>query len=101
MLFETGQPGEHMYVVLSGAVELQAAGRAIETVERGGILGELALVDNEVRSATAIVTAEASLVPIARKRFLYLVQQMPHFAISVMEVMAQRLRRRLRDEPAS
>jgi CRP/FNR family transcriptional regulator, cyclic AMP receptor protein len=97
LLFEEGQSGDKMFVVMSGVVDLRVAGKTIETVEKGGILGELALVDNEVRSATAVVVEDASLVPIERKRFLYLVQQMPYFAIHVMGVMAQRLRKRLRE----
>jgi len=93
VVFEEGQPGKEMYVVQSGSVELRAGGRVLETVTEGGILGEMALVDREPRSATAVATSDCRLVPIDEERFGLLVQRVPGFALEVMRVMAQRIRR--------
>lgn len=92
-VFREGESGDHMFVVLSGAVDLVIHGKTLETVEAGGVFGEMALVEDLPRIATAVVKAEAKLVVIDRKRFEFLVQQHPFFALQLMSVMAGRLRR--------
>jgi CRP-like cAMP-binding protein len=62
-------------------------------VNAGGVFGEMALVEERPRIASAIVTADAKLVRIDRNRFMFLVQQNPFFALQLMTVMAERLRR--------
>ena len=82
-----------MLVVLAGSIELVVRGRMVETVEAGGILGEVALVENRPRIATAFVKADAKIVRVDERRFLFLVQQNPFFSLQVMAVIAERLRR--------
>jgi CRP-like cAMP-binding protein len=53
----------------------------------------MALLDKEPRSTTAIANTDCRLVPVDQKRFTFLVQQTPYFAIEVMQIMAERLRR--------
>lgn len=93
VIFEEGQPGKCMYVVKEGTVELQVGGKTVETVDPGGILGELALIDSGTRSAKAIAKTDCKLVSINEERFKYLIQQTPYFAIEVMRIMAKRIRR--------
>jgi len=64
----------------------------VETVEEGGLLGEMSLVDDRERSASAVALVDCELVPIDEKRFLFLVQETPFFALEVMRTMARRLR---------
>jgi CRP-like cAMP-binding protein len=97
VVFEEGQPGSEMYILTSGRVELRADGTLLETLEPGGIFGEMALVDDEPRSASAIAVIDSELVPIDEKRFEFMMGRMPFFALEVMRVMARRLRRRLPD----
>lgn len=92
-IFRAGQPGDLMYVVLEGAVELSLQGRVIDTIGPGGIFGEIALLDDRPRSATAIAKEDCKLAAVDQKRFAFLVQHTPFFAIQVMRVMAERLRR--------
>lgn len=91
-IFREGEYGNTMYVVTEGEVELSIKGRVFETVEQGGIFGELALVDNRPRSATATAKTNSRIVPIDEYRFKYLVQETPYFALKVMSIMAERLR---------
>jgi CRP-like cAMP-binding protein len=93
-IFSEGQPGEVMYVVLEGEVDILVSANIIETIHSGGMFGELALVDNEPRSAQAVARTDCKLVPINKKRFTFLVTETPFFALEVMKVMANRLRRR-------
>lgn len=51
------------------------------------------MVEDRPRIATATVQTDARLVPIDRRRFEFLVQQNPYFALQLMAVMAERLRR--------
>ena len=53
IVFSEGDPGDRMYAVVEGIVELSRNGTVIETVGEGNIFGELALVDDHSRGATA------------------------------------------------
>ncbi len=92
-VFDAGQEGSEMYVVRSGSVELRSGGRVLETVGEAGILGEMALVDSRPRSASAVAVSDSELVVIDEERFKLLVQRVPGFALEVMRIMAERLRR--------
>jgi CRP/FNR family transcriptional regulator, cyclic AMP receptor protein len=93
VVFREGDPGDRMYVVLFGEVELSINGHRVETIGSGGILGEMALVDSGRRSATATVTRDARLAPITAQRFTMLVKKKPEFALQIMRLLAARLRR--------
>jgi CRP/FNR family cyclic AMP-dependent transcriptional regulator len=92
VIFAAGDPGDVMYVVKEGEVEVLVRDRVVETIGPGGILGEMALIDRNPRSASARAKTDCQLVPIDEARFTYLVHQTPYFAIEVMQVMARRLR---------
>ena len=92
-VFKEGDPGEVMYGIQEGEVEIRIGSEPVVTLGPGAILGEMALVSNEPRSATAIAKTDCRLVPISKKRFEFMVQQTPFFATEVMRVMAENLRR--------
>lgn len=92
-IFAEGEPGRNMYVVKEGKVDIVSRGQVLETVGPGGMFGEMALIDKAHRSAGAVAKTDCTVVLIDERRFLYLVQESPYFALSVMGVMADRLRR--------
>ncbi len=92
-IFETGAPGTEMYVLLEGEVEVRANGRILEVLHAGDVLGEMALIDSKPRSATALARTACQLAPVDERRFLYLVQETPFFALHLLRVLADRLRR--------
>ena len=92
-IFTEGGPGDAMYAVIEGEVNIVRCGQVLETVGEGGIFGELALVDDQPRSASAIAHTGCKVAVIDLRRFSVLVQQTPFFAVEVMRVMAARLRR--------
>jgi CRP-like cAMP-binding protein len=92
-IFREGEPGDAMFVVHDGEVELSINGTVVETLGAGGVLGEMALIEHAPRVATATAKSDCRLVPIAERRFMFMVQQTPHFALQIMKVMAERLRR--------
>ena len=92
-LFNEGEPGKSMYVLMEGSMAVVVAGQVIEVAAPGALLGEMALVDSSLRSATAIARTNCRLLPINTAQFDLLVRESPEFARHVMMVMAGRLRR--------
>ena len=92
-VFQAGDAGQEMFAVLNGAVDIIIHGQTVETIGAGGVFGEMALIEDRPRIASATVKTEARIVSIDRKRFMFLVQQNPYFALQLMTVMAGRLRR--------
>ena len=93
IIFAQGDPGDLMYVIVEGQAQIMIDGKVMETVHSGGILGEMALIDNSPRSATAVAKTQCLLVPIDEKRFTDLAARRPEFALHIMRAQAHRLRR--------
>jgi CRP/FNR family transcriptional regulator, cyclic AMP receptor protein len=92
-IFQEGDRGDEFFIVVRGQVAIRSGDRLLETLEADGILGEMALIDDSPRSATAVALSDVTLAPIKENQFLFLVQNAPFFALSVMRVLARRLRR--------
>lgn len=92
VLFTEGDPGDKMYVILEGEVEIVAMRHVFETAGAGSVVGEMALIDPGPRTAAARVKTDAVVVPIDSKEFLFLVQKMPQFSLLVMTLLVKRLR---------
>ena len=92
-IFKEGDARDFMYAVLEGAVDIVVGGHVVETVEKGGLFGEMALIEKENRVATAITKTDCRIVAVDEQRFLFLVQQTPNFSLHVMRVLSDRLRR--------
>jgi CRP-like cAMP-binding protein len=93
VLFKKGDAAQHMYVVLSGEVRIGDGNKIFDRVSAGGMIGEMALIDHAPRTATVTAETDCTLAEIDEKRFLFLVQQTPSFALNVMRLLSQRLRR--------
>ena len=91
-IFNEGDPAAEVYVIWSGRVGIQLGDRLIDTLEANEIFGEMALIDDKPRSATAIALTDVALAPISEMQFLLLVTRKPAFALEVMRVLARRLR---------
>ena len=110
VIFEEGSTGSEMYLIHSGQVLLSVRQGETEpaplvVLGPGDFFGEMALVDDSPRSATAsAATDNTELIAIDRTRFLFMVRQQPEFALSLMHTLCQRLRdmdKRLSPEGAS
>jgi CRP/FNR family cyclic AMP-dependent transcriptional regulator len=91
-VFHEGDGADGLFVVQSGLLQAIVGGTVYDTVTAGGIVGELAIVDEGRRSASVRASTHAELVKIDIPGFLGLVEHEPEFALTVMRVMAQRLR---------
>jgi CRP/FNR family transcriptional regulator, cyclic AMP receptor protein len=84
-IFNLGDTGYVMYFILDGEVAITTAeNQKIDHLTTGDIFGEMALVDNQVRSANAMALTDITLAIIDQKGFNDLAQQLPTFATDVM-----------------
>lgn len=92
IIFSEGDQGDSMYVVKEGEVEIQVRSVVVETVGSNGFFGEMALIEKDPRTATAVARVDCRLIPINQKRFEFMIHEVPFFAISVMKGLSRRLR---------
>jgi CRP/FNR family transcriptional regulator, cyclic AMP receptor protein len=92
VIFREDEQADELFVIKSGYVRIQIGNRMVAELTADDIFGEMALIDSEPRSATAVAITDVELVPITEKQFLFLVGQTPYFALKVMRTLAQRLR---------
>lgn len=91
-LFREGEEGSLMYVLSIGSADVIVNNRVVETLQHGSVVGEMGIVSPGPRSATVVANSDCELVEIDEKRFQFLVQQTPFFALQIMRLMAERLR---------
>ena len=77
IIFIKGDRGECAYAVQSGRVEIREAGRVLEALEPGELFGEMALIDHEPRSASAVAIGSVELVAVDLGTFNALVRAIP------------------------
>jgi CRP/FNR family cyclic AMP-dependent transcriptional regulator len=92
-VFEEGEQGDEFFVVVRGQVEIRSGNRKFETVGPNGIFGEMALIDDSPRSATVVALTDVTLAPIQEQQFLFMAEHTPFFALRVIRVLANPLRR--------
>jgi CRP/FNR family transcriptional regulator, cyclic AMP receptor protein len=92
IIFREGDRAQELFVIKSGEVRIQIGNTTVSELSADHVFGEMALIDSEPRSASAIAVTDVELVPVSEKQFLFLVSQTPYFALKVMRVLAQRLR---------
>lgn len=88
-----GSAAKEMFLVRRGRVAIQINGETVEEVGQGGIFGEMALIDHAPRSASALAIEDSEVIPIDERLFIILVQDAPYFALDVMRVLTDRIRR--------
>jgi len=96
-IFQFGDPGDSLYVVRSGRVELFAkdniGGKIVfNTAERGDLFGELSLLDEGPRAATAMALEDTELLVLDRGDLLLFLRKKPDAALDMLTVMGQRIR---------
>lgn len=96
-LFERGDPGGTMYVVMQGRMEISvvsAAGRkvSLNLISAGNCFGEVNMIDNRERTASAVAAEPTSLQPIGRNTFFAAARLCPELAITIAEILCERVR---------
>src|SRR5260221_8913614 len=78
-LFKAGDPGDAMYVLLNGTLDILVGDKVVENSTRGAIIGEMALIDQSPRGATVVARATATLAKLDALPFQRLISQNPIF----------------------
>jgi len=97
-LFNAGEPGESLFVVRSGSVELfikDTVGQKIVLTisEAGDLFGELSLLDSGPRTATAVALSDTELLMLDRDDLLLLFQKRPDAALNMLAAMSTMTRK--------
>ena len=92
-LISEGSSGHECFVVADGIATASLRGERIATYDAGAIFGEMALLDNEPRSATVVSDTPMRLLVLDRRRFASLLSNNRSVARKVLRVLVERLRR--------
>jgi hypothetical protein len=96
VIFEQGQPGTALYLVISGSVAIVKNGRTIVTLGPGSNFGEMAMLDEPSRSASAVAAEDSELMVIPREAFFAMLKGNPMLAVKILWNMLLRLSANLR-----
>jgi CRP/FNR family cyclic AMP-dependent transcriptional regulator len=92
VIFRENDAPQYMYIVLSGSVEIASRTKIIEVIHEGNALGILSLLDGQPRTTTARAREDCELALMDRRKFRYMVEEIPNFVWYVMNELAHRLR---------
>ena len=97
ILFRKGEEGDSLFIISSGWVKVvtedtQGGEVVLNRVGAGEIIGEMALLDNEPRSAGVVALSETTVLELKRNDFMEILKQQPHLALSVIRNFSSRMR---------
>lgn len=93
-LFEQGDYGDAMYIIIEGRVRVHSGGRTLTTLEKGSVFGEMAALDPEPRSASITALADLRLLRLERVPFAQLITSRPEVTNGIIHILCQTLRAR-------
>ena len=98
-VFKKHAPAEGMYVILHGEIEIKdpKSGNVFASLQSGDFFGELALLDEEPRSASAVCTVSSRLIGFFRTDLLTLINRYPELGNKILLNLSRILGERLRE----
>jgi CRP/FNR family transcriptional regulator, cyclic AMP receptor protein len=98
IVFSEGDPGDAMYIIIQGEIEISKrtsleTSKTLITLKAGDIFGEMAVIEKKPRSATAIATQESRLLYMDENLFFTMIEKNPDFAVKIVRVLSERIRR--------
>ena len=102
VVFEEGARDPYLCLIVEGEIEVRKedgshAARVLATLGPGKLLGEMALLDGQPRSATAVAVADATLVIVTQAGFDRLLEEFPGFGVKLLRRLARLVSARLRE----
>lgn len=92
IVFSMGDPGNCMYVAQSGVIEMVLGDKVVEICGPNEAIGFMSMIDQAPRSSTARVKQDCELSLIDARKFRFMVDEVPNFALYIMGAMARRIR---------
>jgi CRP-like cAMP-binding protein/HEAT repeat protein len=97
VLFEQGEPGYSLYIVALGQVRVHIAQRTLVYLSEGEVIGEMALLEAEPRSASVTAVVPSQLLRLDQQPFFELLEVQPELAREMIKMLSSRLRMRLQE----
>jgi hypothetical protein len=92
IIFNENDPGDCMYIILSGQVQIHKGKTELATLHEKEVFGELSLLDAETRSASATAKTDCVLYKIDQEPFYELIDTRPEVARGFIKILCTRLR---------
>ena len=96
-IFEQGDPGDSLYVIVEGKVRVHDGDRLLNYLGESDVFGEMALLDPEPRLASVTTVEPTRLFRLDQEPFYELMAERPEVATGIIRVLAGHLRNRVRD----
>ena len=95
VIFKEGDIGVHFFIILRGEVEIlkEASGVVLASLGPGKVFGEMAVLDNQPRSASAVASRRVDLLAVEGRR---LMEEYPHLSVKLLLNLARELSDKLR-----
>lgn len=97
LIIEEDQPGDHLFVSITGSVRVIKQGQAIATLPPGSSFGEMALIDRAPRSADVVALEPVKALTISRDAFFSLLKREPELSVKLLWAFCQAFNARLRE----
>lgn len=91
-LMREGRPGHEAFVLLDGEATVTIAGKPVATLHAGDVVGEMAILEHEPRTATVVASDDLRALVLTPNGFNALLDVSPTVARRVMATLAHRLR---------
>jgi len=91
-IFAEGEQGDALYLVVEGQVRVHKDDKQLAVLSVRDVVGEMAVLDGESRSASVTVLSDATLLKIGRDDFRDILTERPEIAMGVIKVLSHRLR---------
>ena len=97
-IFSEGEPGRTMYVIQDGEVEIRKktgknSYKVLVTLKAGDFFGEMAIIENKPRTATAVAKVASTLIMLDTAAFYTMVEKSSDFAVKMIKTLSSRLRK--------
>ena len=91
-IFHEGEIGDCMYIIHAGSVNIHKGNKTLAVLKEKEVFGELALLDAELRSASATANTDCLLFRVEQEPFYELIENRPEVARGFIKILCQRLR---------
>lgn len=96
VIFLEGEPGDEMYIIQEGRVDIvriteEGKEHALAILKEGDMFGEMALLENKPRSASAIANTDVKLLAVNRENFELMVKTRPELTVKLLHILSNRI----------
>lgn len=91
-IFQQGEEGRSLYIVVSGRVKVHIGERDLAKLEEGAIFGEMSLFDAEPRSASVTTLEPSECLTLNQLQLIDAIEETPEIAVNITRSLSRRVR---------